>query len=640
MAERSAGVLPPHGGQGLVNRFIPDPERKLFDIEASGYKSLTISDGDLSVFYRIADGALSPLEGPMDSREFYKVLKDEVIERGGKKYSWTIPLALSAARKECEKFNIGEKIAIKDKEGVTVGVLHISDIYPFDKGSYNKTVYGTDRADHPGPRIVNDDPRDYLLGGKIFAVPYFKDPQYSRHMLSPIQSRLLFEKLKWERIVAFQTRNPLHRAHEYAIVYAVEQLTKEGYFTGAVLNPLVGQTKSDDVPAEIRMRTYEVLIDNKILGYGDTDEDFWRSKKYSLADQLLLIGLDIKMFYAGPKEAVMHAIYRQNYGFTDIIIGRKHADAPFDDGAPAWGDFEAQDKFNSLKGELSIKPFKIGYAAYFDELGKVGLVEENRGKGFKEFSVSGKELRKKLEAREPIDERVMRRPVAEILYDAYRHNISALRTDIKSKNITWHDSSVSKSDREKKNGHRGVCLWLTGLSCSGKSTIAVELQKMLFSAGSQVFILDGDNIRHGLNKNLGFSSEDRSENIRRIGEVAKLFTEAGFIVITAFISPYKKDRDLARSIFPNGDFVEVFVDASISVCETRDTKGLYKKARAGEIKEFTGISAPYEKPEHPELIIETGRVTKENSAEKIMGYLIKNGYVAPKAMVVRRESPK
>jgi adenylyl-sulfate kinase len=344
----------------------------------------------------------------------------------------------------------------------------------------------------------------------------------------------------------------------------------------------------------------------------------------------LLIGLDIKMFYAGPKEAVMHAIYRQNYGFTDIIIGRKHADAPFDDGKPVWGDFEAQEKFDCLKGGLLIKPFKLGHAAYFEELGRVGLVEEFKHRGFKEISISGKELRKRLENKEPIDERTIRRPVIDILSDAYQHNIAALRTEIKSTNIVWHDFKLLKQEREKRNGHKGACIWLTGLSCSGKSTIASQLQARLFKSGCLVYILDGDNIRHGLNKNLGFSPEDRTENIRRIGEVAKLFTEAGVLVITAFISPYRKDRDSVRAEFPKGDFIEVFINTPISVCERRDAKGLYKKARAGEIKEFTGISAPYESPQNPEIIVDTEKKTIEESAEIVLHYLFEKEYLIEK----------
>jgi adenylylsulfate kinase len=197
----------------------------------------------------------------------------------------------------------------------------------------------------------------------------------------------------------------------------------------------------------------------------------------------------------------------------------------------------------------------------------------------------------------------------------------------KATNIVWHQGAVNRGDREKMNGHRGATVWLTGLSGSGKSTIAVDLEKRLCERGVRTYILDGDNIRHGLNKNLGFSPEDRTENIRRIGEVAKLFTDAGVVALTAFISPYRADRDQVRALMGDGDFVEVHVDCPVEVCEQRDVKGLYKKARAGEIKEFTGISAPYEAPANAELTINTSGQSVEESAKQILAYLESKGIV-------------
>jgi len=617
-------ILPPHGGCGLINRIIPEMERESFVQKALKSKTYTISDADLSMFYRIADGALSPLAGPMTKDEFNKVLDDEVIIRNGKKYAWTIPIAFPVSKEDKEKYEIGEIVAVKTELGIVVGTLEITDIYFFDKDYYNKNVYGTERKDHPGPRIFNDDPREYLLGGKIWALPQLNHPEYGKYMLSPVQTRILFKERKWERIVAFQTRNALHRAHEYAMVYAAEQLTKQGFFTGAVLNPLVGSTKSDDVPANIRMKTYEALLESKLLGFGDRNLKIWEKAGYDLDEQLLLIGLDVKMFYAGPKEAIMHAIYRQNYGFTDIIIGRQHADAPYDDGKQVWGDFDAHEKFDNLNGELSINPAKVGFAAYFEELGRVGLIKEYKDKGYKVFFISGKEVRKKLQNGEPVDERIMRKPVADVLIEFYNKQQREKKKTIKSKNITWHESGISKQDREIRNGHKGVVIWFTGLSGSGKSTIAVELQAILFEMGCHVYTLDGDNIRQGLNRNLGFSPEDREENIRRIGEVAKLFANAGTIVITSFISPYKKDRDEARFLLQKGDFIEVYVKAPVSVCEHRDPKGLYKKARKGIIKEFTGISAPYEEPENPEILLETDKLNVVESTKVVLNYLKSN----------------
>jgi adenylylsulfate kinase len=198
----------------------------------------------------------------------------------------------------------------------------------------------------------------------------------------------------------------------------------------------------------------------------------------------------------------------------------------------------------------------------------------------------------------------------------------------KATNIVWHQGAVNREDREKLNGHKGATVWLTGLSGSGKSTIAVDLEKRLAERGVRTYILDGDNIRHGLNKNLGFSPEDRTENIRRIGEVAKLFTDAGVVAITAFISPYRADRDQVRGLMKTGDFIEILVDCPVEVCEQRDVKGLYKKARAGEIKEFTGISAPYEAPTSPELTVPSHQLTVEAASAKIVDYLQSKGIIA------------
>lgn len=614
-------ITSPHGGCGLIKRIIPEFERESFVQKALKSKTYTITDADLSMFYRMADGGLSPLEGPMGKEEFNQVLNEEIIERNGKKFAWTIPIAFPATDDEVEKFEEGETVTVKTKEGLIVGALVISDIYPFDKDYYNEKVYGTKRKDHPGPRIFNDDSRQNLLGGKIWALPPLNDPKFGKYMLTPEQTRSLFKERNWERSVAFQTRNALHRAHEYAMVYAVEQITKKGNFTGAILNPLVGATKSDDVPADVRMKTYEVLLKSKSLGKGDRDKDIWKEAGYELDEQLILIGLDVKMFYAGPKEAVMHAIYRQNYGFTDIIIGRKHADAPFDDGTAAWGDFDAHEKFDNLNGELEIKPAKVGFAAYFEEINRVGLIRDYKDKGYKTFFISGKDVRKKLQNGQSVDERIMRKPVSNVLIEFYDKQKRTKKREVKSKNLTWHETGISKPDREKRNGHKGVVIWLTGLSGSGKSTIAVQLQAVLFEYGYHVYVLDGDNVRQGLNRNLGFSKEDREENIRRIGEVANLFADAGSIVITSFISPYKKGRDEARYLLDKNDFIEVQVKAPVPVCESRDPKGLYKKARQGIIKNFTGISAPYEEPENPEIIIETDKLNVEESADKILRYL-------------------
>jgi sulfate adenylyltransferase len=416
-----ADLIPPHGGLSEpINCGVPETEAADLRRQAASLRKVPISDADLSTLYRMGDGGLSPLTGPMDRATFERVLDEEVIVHNGKKYAWAIPLAFPVERSLADVLRPDEKVALVRGQDEIVGTLTVRDVFPFDKPRYIKSVYGTERTDHPGGHMLMNDPRDVLVGGEVAVLPPRKHPEYGQYVLSPRETRALFRQRGWQRVVAFQTRNPLHRAHEYALVVGLERLTRAGHFAGAALNPLVGEVKGDDVDAATRMRTYRALIENKALGQGDKDEALWKKLGYDLTDQLVLLGLDIKMFYAGPKEAIMHAIYRQNFGFTDIVIGRKHADAPYDDGKDIWDGLAAQRNFDDLKGELLIQPVKVGFAAYYEELGRVGLVDEWGPKGYKQVSISGRELREKLRAGVPPDPRVMRPETAQILIERMR----------------------------------------------------------------------------------------------------------------------------------------------------------------------------------------------------------------------------
>jgi sulfate adenylyltransferase len=407
-------LIQPHGGLSEpVNRYA-------MDVTAPMGTPIPISDADLSTLYRIGDGGLSPLIGPMVKSEYDRVLDEEVIVRGGKKYAWTIPLAFPVSEELAKKLKTGTAYQLHNEKGRYVGFINLQDVYPWDKKKYNASVYATSREDHPGARIANSDPRTYLIGGEVSVLPQPKHPDYGDLILSPKETRALFNKKGFQRVVAFQTRNALHRAHEYALIVGLERLTREGYFAGAVLNPLVGETKQDDVDAATRMKTYRALIDNKALGQGDIDEELWKKVGRKFSDCVLLLGLDIKMFYAGPKEAVMHAIYRQNFGFTDIVIGRKHADAPYDDKSEIWDGLAAHRKFDDLKGELLIHPVKVGFAAYYAELGRVGMVEEHAPKGWKPVNISGSDLRAKLSQGELPDPGIMRPETAKVLMEKYK----------------------------------------------------------------------------------------------------------------------------------------------------------------------------------------------------------------------------
>jgi len=412
-------LIAPHGGLSEpVNRTVPSERREEFLREIASLPALPVSDADLSSVYRIGDGALSPLTGPMVRDVYRQVLEEMTITVGGKRYAWSIPIALPAAKDLAASLKVGSRVQLVNSGGQPVASLHVEDVYPHDKQAYIESVYQTRRTDHPGGWMVLADTREMLVGGSVEVLAPPKHPEYGQFVLTPRETRALFAERGFERVVAFQTRNPLHRAHEYAMVYGVEILTRSGHKTGVVLNPLVGETKSDDVDAATRMRTYRALIEDRKLGEGDKDEQLWQSVGYDINDVALLLGLDIRMFYAGPKEAVMHAIYRQNYGFTDIIIGRKHADAPYDDGTDIWDPLAAQRIFDRLPGELLIQPVKVGFAAYYEELGRVGLVDEWAPKGYKPIPISGRDVRDAIAAGRLPDARVMRESTARILITA------------------------------------------------------------------------------------------------------------------------------------------------------------------------------------------------------------------------------
>jgi sulfate adenylyltransferase len=414
-------LIPPHGGLAEpICRTVPANEVEAFKAEAAKLPKVPVSQADLSTVYRIADGTLSPITGPMNRKVYDRVLDESVIEHNGKLYAWTIPLSIPVTKETAATLSTGKKVALTAPDGQIVATLEIGDVFEWDKPRYLKSVYGTERTDHPGAEMVlkGDADKTHLIGGEIRALPQHKNVSFGDVVLTPREVRALLAKKGWNAVVAFQTRNPLHRAHEYALVHGLETLIREGNNAGAVLNPLVGETKGDDVNAAIRMQTYRALITDRGLGDGDSDQSLWKPRGESVPDRVILAGVDIKMFYGGPKEAVMHAIYRQNMGITNIVIGRKHADAPYQDGTPIWGDFDAQEIFSKLKGDLKIKPIKVGFAAFYESIGRVDLTERHPNE--KPLSISGKEVRATLLRGEMVDPRIMRPSTSRILAAAMK----------------------------------------------------------------------------------------------------------------------------------------------------------------------------------------------------------------------------
>jgi sulfate adenylyltransferase len=416
-----ADLIPPHGGlTEPIFRTVPANEIESFKAEAAKLPKVPVSQADLSTIYRIADGTLSPLTGPMDRKVYDRVLDESVIEHNGKLYAWTIPLSLPVTKEVAATLPPGKKVALPAPDGQIVATLDVGDVFEWDKPRYIKSVYGTERTDHPGADMAlkGDADKTHLVGGEIRALPQPKNPSFGDVVLTPREVRDLLAKKGWNAVVAFQTRNPLHRAHEYALVHGLETLIREGNNAGAILNPLVGETKGDDVNADIRMQTYRALITDRALGDGDSDQSLWKPRGESVPDRVILAGVDIKMFYGGPKEAVMHGIYRQNMGITNIVIGRKHADAPYQDGTPIWGDFDAQEIFSKLKGDLKIKPIKVGFAAFYESIGRVDLTERHPNE--KPLSIAGKEVRATLLRGEMVDPRIMRPSTSRILAAAMK----------------------------------------------------------------------------------------------------------------------------------------------------------------------------------------------------------------------------
>lgn len=416
-----ADLIAPHGGLAEpVCRTVPADQVEAFKAEAAGLPQVPVSSADLSSVYRFADGTLSPLTGPMCSKTYHRVLEESVVESNGALYAWTIPIAFPITADLAKTVKAGQKVALTSPAGEIVATLDVSDVYPWPKLKYLKSVYLTDRIDHPGADMVikGEADKSHLIGGEIRVLPQPKHPAFGKYVLTPREVRKFLAEKGWNAVVAFQTRNPLHRAHEYALVYGLETLLRQGLNAGACLNPLIGEVKGDDVNAEIRMRTYEKLITDRALGDGDSDQTLWGPRGEAVPDRVALLGLDIKMFYGGPKEAVMHGIYRQNMGYTHLIIGRKHADAPYANGEAIWGDFDAQDIFKNLKGDLKIKTVNVGFAAYYDSIGRVDLMENHKDE--KPVFISGKDVRNTLLKGELVDPRIMRPSTSKILSEAMK----------------------------------------------------------------------------------------------------------------------------------------------------------------------------------------------------------------------------
>jgi sulfate adenylyltransferase len=410
---------------------------------------------------------------------------------------------------------------------------------------------------------------------QVLRLPRHHDFQSLR--LTPQQTRERLEAVKRTEVVAFQTRNPMHRAHEELTKRAIE-----GLDWVLLLHPVVGMTKPGDVDHYTRVRTYVAL-----------------TQKYYDPGRVLLSLLPLAMRFAGPREALWHALIRRNYGANHLIVGRDHASSGADhEGRPFYGPYKAQELMARYQDEIGVGVISFDELVYVPEEGKY-IEASAASPSMRTISISGTQVREQyMDKGRRLPEWFTRPEVAEVLAQAYPPRL-----------------------------RQGVCIWLTGLSGSGKSTTAEILTAMLMECGRRVTLLDGDVVRTHLSKGLGFSREDRDLNIRRIAFVASEVVRHGGIAITAAISPYRSTRDDIRNMMGKGHFIEVFMDTPLEICEQRDINGLYIKARRGEIENFTGISDPYEPPLRPEIRLNAAEYSPEENARQILDYMLESGFV-------------
>lgn len=515
----------------------------------------------------LMNGGFSPLTGFLGKSDYESVLTNMRLADGS---LWPIPVNLDVSVKFAEQIETGEQIALRDQEGVILAIMTVSDKWTADKSREAELVFGADDLAHPAVAYLKQQAGSIYLGGPVIGLqpPTHYDFRYYRH--SPNELRSYFQKLGWQKVVAFQTRNPLHRAHQELTFRAARNIS-----ANLLINPVVGMTKPGDIDYFTRVRCYQAVLE----------------KYPSSTTEMSLLNLAMRM--AGPREAVWHGLIRKNHGCTHLIIGRDHAGPGKNSkGKHFYEPYDAQTLFEHFQNEMGIKMVDFKNLVYVKE--RAQYEEEDKITDRDQvtiLSLSGTELRRRLKQGLDIPE-----------WFSFESVVKQLRASY---------PPLAK---------QGFTIFFTGLSGSGKSTIANAVRtKLMEIGGRSVTLLDGDIVRKNLSSELGFSKQHRDLNIRRIGFVAAEITKNRGIAICAPIAPYSNTRKAVREeIEAHGAFIEVHVATSLEECEKRDPKGLYQLAREGKIKEFTGISDPYEEPKKPELRLDTVGVNADFCAQQVV----------------------
>lgn len=564
----------PHGG-ALRDLLVPEEDRAALHRHASTLPSWDLKQRQLFDLEMLLCGGFSPLDGFLGKADYERVCKDMRLADGT---VWPIPVNLDVSAGFAADLNKGDEIALRDEEGVALAVLEISDLWEPDQNAEAEQVFGTRDTRHPAVDFLVNRSGPVYLGGQLRGLQYPTHYDCKHLRETPAELRARFEKMGWRRVVAFQTRNPMHRAHQ-ELTFMAARATQ----ANLLIQPVVGMTKPGDIDHLTRVRCYEAVLD--------------RYPEQTTA--LSLLPLAMRM--GGPREAVWHAIIRKNYGCTHLIVGRDHAGPGKDsEGRPFYGPFDAQEMLKQYEQEIGIEMVPFRAMVYVEERAQYVPADEVEP-GEKVLDIDGTELRRRLLEGLDIPHWFTFPEVARELRRSY-----------------------------PPRSEQGFTVFFTGLSGAGKSTIANVLMIKLRELGDRpVTLLDGDIVRKNLSSELGFSREHRNLNVLRIGFVASEITKNGGVAICAPIAPYRDIRREIRSeIEPLGGFCEVHVSTPIETCEQRDRKGLYAKARRGEIKQFTGIDDPYEEPEHAEVTIDTRDISPDEAALKIILKLEQMGLIA------------
>lgn len=570
---KSASKVESHGGS-LVNLMMDEERAAVLKEIALNLPDITLSDRQLCDLELLATGAFSPLDGFMTRSDYESVLDRMRLQSG---LLWPMPVCLSVSDTKARTLEVGQSVALRDSEGFLLAIIHMEDMWPVDREKEAMQVYGTTDRSHQGVEHLFNTEGDHYIGGKIEVLSLPLHFDFKQLRMTPLEIRNIYRKLGWQRVVGFQTRNPIQRPQFEMTVAAMRQARAK-----LLLLPVTGMTKPGDFDHYTRVRCYRAVT------------------RHYPPDSFMLNLLPLSMRLSGPKDALLHTIIAKNYGCTHFIIGRDHASPGTDAGGNPFYKRDAAQRLTeeySREVGMTIVPFEeLVYLPFEDEYRSQDLVPE----GTQHISFSSSDIRERIKTGRRIPEWATFPEVVAELKKAY-----------------------PSPDKQ------GFTVFLTGLPGAGKSTIAKVIYARFLEMGDRpVTLLDGDIVRQNLSSQLSFSKEHRDINVRRIGFVASEITKNRGIAICAPIAPYDATRaEIRRTIETHGGFIEVHVSTPLKICEKRDRKGMYAKARAGMIKGFTGVDDPYESPESPEVIIDTTDLIPDEAAQEILLLLGQKGYI-------------